>query len=123
MNVTYIELAGKKHPLCFSLAVSEKLDEAFGGLEKMQDELDSKSISRISKAVDVVLTALIDAGRVYMTACGEGETLPPRLNCRPVDLLDVRDQKVIATVLAAIKGDNAREVEAVTKNGEATQGL
>lgn len=123
MNVTYIELAGKKHPLCFSLAVSEKLDEAFGGLENMQDELDSKSISRISKAVDIVLAALIEAGRVYMTACGEGETLPPRLTCRPVDLLDVRDKTVIGTVLAAIKGDNAREVETVTKNGEATQGL
>ena len=123
MNVTYIELAGKRHPLCFSLAVSEKLDEAFGGLENMQDELDSKSVSRISKAVDIVLTALIEAGRIYMTACGEADALPPRLICRPVDLLDVRDQKVISTVLAAIKGDSSREVEAVSKNGGATQGL
>lgn len=121
MKVTYIELAGNRHPLCFSLAVSEKLDEAFGGLENMQEELDSRQISRISRAVDVVLTALMEAGRVYLTACGEEAALPPRLTCRPVDLLDVRDNSVIKTVMTAIKGDSGREVEIVTKNGGATQ--
>lgn len=123
MKVTYIELAGKKHPLCFSLAVSETLDEAFGGLENMQEELYSRNISRISKALDVVLTALMDAGRIYLTACGEGDKLPPRLTCRPADLLDVRDNSIVNIVLSAIMGDSAREVEAVTKNGGATQAL
>lgn len=121
MKITYIELAGKQHPLCFSLAVSEKLDEAFGGLENMQEELDSRNIARISKAIDVVLSALLDAGRIYLTACGEEDKLPPRLACRPADLLDVRDNSVIKTVMAAIQGDSAREVEVVTKNGGATQ--
>ena len=34
MKVSYIELLGKKYPLCFSLTAATEMEEAFGGLDK-----------------------------------------------------------------------------------------
>jgi hypothetical protein len=70
MKVTYIELLGERHPLCFSLAASEALDESFGGLDRMTQALSSGSLSQTAKAVDMVLQILMNVGR--------GGT-----NCRP----------------------------------------
>ena len=52
MKVTYIELLGERHPLCFSLAASEALDESFGGLDRMTQALSSGSLSQTAKAPD-----------------------------------------------------------------------
>lgn len=117
MRITYIELAGKKHPLCFSLAASEELDEYFGGLSNMQAELGCGDIGRIIRAADKVLQVLLRAGRVYVGACGE--ELPPELPCRPADLIDVTGD-AMGAIFAAIRNDTEREVEAATKNAEAT---
>lgn len=119
MKVTYIELLGERHPLCFSLAASEALDEAFGGLDKMTEALSGGSLSQIAKAADTVLQILMKAGRVY---CGaRGDTLPPPLTCRPADLLDVRDGSTVRLILAAISGDSEREVEAAPKKDGAAR--
>jgi len=91
MKVTYIELLGERHPLCFSLAASEALDESFGGLDRMTQALSSGSLSQTAKAVDTVLQILMKAGRVY---CGaRGDELPPPLPCRPADLLEPELEK------------------------------
>ena len=76
MKVTYIELLGERHPLCFSLAASEALDESFGGLDRMTQALSSGSLSQTAKAVDTVLQILMKAGRVYCGARG-GRTAAP----------------------------------------------
>lgn len=119
MKVHYIELLGKEHPLCFSMAAAEELDEHFGGLDKMADELMSGDIKRVAKATDVVLAAMLKAGRIYAGAMGE--ELPSPLPCKPSDLLDPREGRAITTVFAAIKGDAARKVR-TQGNAEATQG-
>ena len=119
MKVTYIELLGERHPLCFSLAASEALDEAFGGLDRMTQALSSGSLSQTAKAVDMVLQILMKAGRVY---CGaRGDELPPPLPCRPADLLDVRDGSTVGLILTAISGDSEREVEAASKKAGAAR--
>lgn len=120
MQITYIELLGEKHPLCFSLSAAEALDEEFGGLENLDKEISSKDVGRIAKATNSMLEILLKAGRIYVAACGE--ELPKELPCRPADVIDVREKHILADVLAAIKGDTKREVEADSKNTEATQG-
>lgn len=119
MKVHYIEFLGKKHPLCFSMAAAEELDEHFGGLDKMADELISDDIKRVAKATDKVLTEMMKAGRIYAKAMGMD--LPDQISCRPSDLLDPREGKAVVAVFAALRGDTARKVK-TEGNAEATQG-
>lgn len=121
MKVSYIELLGQKHPMCFSLAASERIDEEFGSLDAMMDELHSKEIRRIAKAADKVLQILMHAGRVYMSACGE--ELPPAIPCRPADLIAVSDKESLEAIFSTMKDDSTQEVAAESKNAGATQGL
>ena len=120
MKVSYIEFLGEKHPVCFSLSASEELSEKFGGLEKMQKNLTSGDIAKVSAAVDAVLTCLMKAGRIYVGAMG-GD-LPPELPCRPADLIDVTDKSAVESIFAAIQADTSREVETKGKNAKATPG-
>lgn len=121
MKTTYIELLGEKHPMCFSLAAAEEMSQRFGGMEKLEEEIGSGDIGRIAAATNALLEILMKAGRIYAEACGE--ELPKKLSCRPADLIDVRDKNVLAHAMSAIRGDSSREVETISKNMEATQGL
>lgn len=121
MKVSYIELLGEKHPMCFSLAASERIDEEFGSVDAMLDELHSKELRRIAKAADKVIQILMHAGRIYMSALGE--PLPPPIPCRPADLIAVTDQESIQAIFSTMKEDSAQEVVTEPKNAEATQGL
>ena len=120
MKVSYVEFLGQKHPICFSLAASEQLVEAFGSMEQFANELDGGDLAKTARAVDITFQILLKAGRVYASAIGE--ELPPELPCRPADLIDVRDKSAIAAIFAAIRSDTSRTVEVEPKNGEATPG-
>lgn len=118
MKTTYIELAGQRYPLRFTLAAEERLSEYFGGMENMAAAFSNGNEAKTIFALDKVLTILLDAGRAYADACGE--ELPPKLTCRPVELLDARDPGALRAVFGVIKGDTEREVEVEAKNGEDT---
>ena len=118
MKVTYVEFLGQKHPLCFSLAASEKILEEFGSLENMSLEITGKDVIRKVHALDRVLQILMKAGRIYVSACGDD--LPPELPCRPADLIDVRDPKAVEAIFSVMRTDTERTVETDTKNGEPT---
>lgn len=120
MKVTYVEFLGQKHPLCFSLAASEKILEEFGSMEAMSHAVTGQDVVRKVHAIDQVLQILMQAGRIYVSACGE--ELPPELPCRPADLIDVTDPKAVTAIFAAVRSDTERTVEAEAKNGEATSG-
>lgn len=111
MKVTYIELLGQKYPMCFSLTASEELDEYFGGLDKMNVALKNGTVGDIAKAANKILEVLMKAGRMYVTMSG-GE-VPPKLDCKPGDLIDVTDPKAIEAIFAVMKNDTEREVEAI----------
>lgn len=121
MKMSYIELAGKKHPLRLSLGASEKISDEFGSLDSMQKSLLNKDISQgdTIRIIDRVLTILMEAGRIYASACGD--ELPPELTCRPVDLIDASDPAAIQAIISAMKDDTDRTVETEVKNVEATQ--
>ena len=117
MKLSYVEFLGQKHPICFSLAASEELVEAFGSMEDFADALDGKDLAQTARAVDKTFQILLKAGRIYASAIGE--ELPPELPCRPADLIDVRDKDAISSIFEAVQADTKRTVETESKNGEA----
>ncbi len=118
MKVNYIKLLGRDYPLCFSLTASQELSDAFGGLDKMTKELTGKDMGKMVKAVNITLTALMKAGRIYCEAVGQ--ECPEPLPCSPCDVIDMTDPESIKAIFAAINGDSERTVE--TKNAKATRG-
>lgn len=121
MRVSTIELLGKKYPMCFSLTAAAELEKAFGSLEKMSTLVLSGGIVQQTEAVNLVLTILLKAGRVYASA--SGMEVPEPLPCAPADLIDVTDGAAVKAIFSAISNDTEREVETVPKNGGAAQGL
>lgn len=117
MRLKYIELKpGERHPLCFSLAATEAIVDEFGGLEAMTESITSENTLVKIKAVDKVIGILLDAGRKY---CAEmGIDMPPKIKCRPADLIDITDPSAVAAIFSTIENDTNREIEA--KNAEPT---
>lgn len=105
MKISYIELLGQKHPLCYSLSAHEEITEAFGDSEKMRGRINDGDL----KAVETLLEILMRAGRRYCTAVGE--ELPPEIKCRIADVIDMTDPESVRSVFAAISNGSAREVD------------
>jgi len=120
MKVSYIELLGRKYPLCFSLAASQKISDEFGGMDKMQEALGSGDIGKMAHAVDVVLSTLMDAGQIYCRMANM--ECPEPLSCRPADVIDLSDPEAIKTIFAAMAVGSERDVEVASKNVTPTQG-
>lgn len=120
MKVNYIELLGAKHPLCYSLSAMEELCDVFGSLDAMFEEITNDNIGKQVKALNTMLGVLMKAGRIYAEAIGE--ELPPKLKCKPSDLIDMRDPEAVKAILGVISDDSKREVEAQSKNVETKQG-
>lgn len=121
MRVSTIELLGKKYPMCFSLTAATEMDEAFGGLEKLSERMQSGTLAQQAAAINRALEILMKAGHIYATA--SGMEVPEPLPCAPADLIDVTDGAAVKAIFSAISSDTGREVETVPKNGEAAQGL
>ena len=119
MKVSYIELLGKKYPLCFSLTAATEMEEAFGGLDKLSERLTGGGIARQAVAVNTALEILLKAGRVYASA--SGMEVPEPLPCAPADLIDVTDGAAVKAIFSTVAGVTEREVETVPPNGEAAQ--
>lgn len=121
MRTGYIELAGEKHPLCFSLSAIEDVCEEFGSVESMRDALTSADVGANLHAIDSVLTILLKAGRNYARAMGQN--LPPELPCRPADVIDPSDTGVIQAIFDTITDGSKHDVDVKVKekNAEATQ--
>lgn len=110
MKLSYVQLGGEKHPVCFSLSAIESIEDEFGSLDTMRDGLAKGSV----KAINTVLEIMLEAGRAY--CLGMGMDCPPKLRCRPADLIDVTDTDVVKDIFAVISGDSERSVEVRSKN-------
>lgn len=110
MRLKYIELAGEKHPMCFSLSAVEQICDEFGSMDGMTNSLASDDVLAKLKATDRVLDIMLSAGRKYCEVMKID--LPAPLPCRPADLIDVTDPSAIQAIFETIKNDNEREVEA-----------
>ncbi len=121
MRVTYIELLGERHPLCFSLTAAEAMRGKFGSIGKTNEALTSSDPIESVGAIDYVLQAMLKAGRTYLSA--KGEELPPPVPCLPSEVLHAREKvNALSAIYAAIVNDSEREVEVELKNAPATPG-
>lgn len=120
MKISYINLLGKKYPLCFSLSASECISDEFGGFEQMKKSLADDDTGKLAKTVDTVLAILMDAGQKYCKIAGI--ECPEPLQCRPGDVIDISDPESVQAIFRAISTGNEREVEVASKNAEATTG-
>ena len=105
MKLSYIQLAGEKRPVCFSLSAIEEIMDEFGSLDKMKTELTGGNV----RAINRVLEIMLDAGAAYCK--GMGIDCPPKLQCRPGDLIGVGDTGVMTQIFEAIREDSERSVE------------
>lgn len=122
MKLGYIRLMDREYPLCFSYRAAQAVEEAFGSLEAMAEQVEHEKLSVSVPATDTMLGILMEAGRVYTEANG-GE-VPPPIKCRPSDLLPANNIRELRKAFACIVNDSEREVEVEEepgKNGEATQ--
>ena len=111
MELNYIEIAGVKRPVCFSMRAIGKIQKAFGGLNEMSEGV----INRDLGTINTVLEILLDAGQAYCE--GAGEECPPPLKCAPADLMGVKDtQAAVEKIFEVMQADSEREIEAHSKN-------
>ena len=110
MKISYVQLGREKRPVCFSLSAIEDIQDTFGSLGKMREELTAGNV----KAINSVLEIMLKAGRIYAEA--NGEDCPPPLKCRPGDLIGTDDIDIVSEIFAAIGDGTERKVEAKSKN-------
>lgn len=119
MRVNYIELAGKKYPLCFSMAATEAICEQFGSTDQMFEAIKSEDVLGRLRAFDSVLEILMDAGRKYCKLIGE--EVPEPLQGRPADVIDMSDPQALSAIFTAFGADAETKIETVSKNAAPTQ--
>ena len=117
-RIEYIELLGRKYPMCFTPAVTEELEEEFGSLNDIVGGLSNDG--KQMKALNTMVDALMAAGRRYAMLIGL--ECPEPLPCRAADVIDMTDPETIKELMQivsrTISAGSARQVE--TKNPEAT---
>ncbi len=118
MKLTYIELRGEQHPLCYNLYAIEEMCDEFGDLDAMSAKMNSKKKGEQISAIAKVLEILLDGGREY---CKEmGIEIPPRVN-NPAALIDATSPEAVRAIFTAIKNDKQTEIEVASKNAVAAQ--
>ena len=110
MKISYVQLGGEKRPVCFSLSAIEDIEDEFGSLNKMREQLSAGKV----KAINKVLEIMLNAGRIYAETIGE--ECPPPLKCKPSDLIGTDDINIVSEIFAAIGDGTERKVEAKSKN-------
>lgn len=120
MKITYIELKGNQHPLCYNLYAIEEICDEFGSPEDMADKMNSGNRSEQLRTITKVLKILMDGGRAY---CKEmGIELPEKIE-NPAALIDATSPEAVQAIFSAIKRDKETEIEVISKNVEAAQGV
>ena len=117
MKLSYIELRGEQHPLCYNLYAVEEICDAFGSLDEMRTAIESEDKGQQVSAIGKLLRCLLDGGRAY---CDEMEIALPRAVKNPAALIDVTDPDTVRAIFSTINSDKKTEIEAISKNVEAT---
>lgn len=111
MRVTYINLLGEEHPLCFSFSAIEEITDKFGGMSEMQEVLFSDDLGKQMKAVGQLLAILLKAGRRHAKLVGL--PLPKEIEGDITDLLGVSEVATALTkVVETTSNDSSQEIDA-----------
>lgn len=123
-----IEIFGKKFPMKYTISTQSEIAKRFGGLEKMQQIMDSRGAAEALEDLTFMVAAMIRGAerheRVKRKAMGEEPE--EQMTFTPEELADALELKDMASVKEAIM-DTMREGQQVTvevepnrKNAEAT---
>lgn len=127
-RVTYIELAGEKYPLVFSLGAAKKITEKYGEIDKIDEVLSLEHLdSETLGAISGILEILIRQGCEYKNRF-EGH-LPPEMGAHTEDgkyvpltqeeielCIGLYDGKAIDAIAGAINASSKQELQVETKN-------
>lgn len=106
--------------MALSMSAIERIEEEFGGIEKMSEALvynESLGFSSLIQSMERAFEIVLEAGRV-LAVC-QGGDVPEKLPARIADFMGIAEaQQLIGEVIQA---GSAREVEAEpSKKGGAT---
>lgn len=128
MKINYIDIAGTKYPMSFSLAAAKAFKNKFGSLKGMFDAMnEADDIFDQLDAIIYVLATLIMQGCEYMNlfckniphedgTCFDGERYVPM----PIELIEVavginNMGDVSNAIIEAINGSSKNEIEVETE--------
>lgn len=132
-RITYIELAGKKYPLSFSLGAAKAIAAKYGDLGKLDEaitieKLDEETIDIISYTI----AALMKQGAAYKNQFEID--LPPEpgahiedgryiaLSQEEIEMcIGIKSEKMITAIMDAIDASSDKELEADSKNEKASK--
>lgn len=129
---TFIELAGKKYPLIFSLAASKAISAKYGGIAKIGEMLNTGNLGvKEIETISFVITVLISQGCAYKNMF-EAD-LPPEPGARHdgEKYISLSQEEVeicigiseagmiIEKITECINKSSETEIEAETKNTKA----
>ena len=126
-RISYIDIAGKKCPMNFSLGAVTEVSQRYGGLEEMQaafSGIDKKPMHEALADLLWILSVLLKYGAKYakLTENGDGKAYSAE---DLAVLFGVEDAGTLSQALTAAMNLGATttlEVEDEPKNGEATLG-
>lgn len=133
-RITFVEIAGKKYPLSFSLGASKAMAAKFGSLDKMSDYIsasDGTVTADTLDAISYILAVLIAQGVAYKNTFEKD--LPPEAGARYEDgkyiklsqeeievAVDIGNAgELMSAINQSMASSGEREIEAETKNVEA----
>lgn len=113
-RTTYIDLHGKRYPLCLTVAANEKINDAFGGLKGMSEAMKQDSSKALGLYSDL-LHILMEGGENRQKALAwlSGETAA----CDPVPPKDILMSLLCIADISAYK---AKIMEAIALSSRAT---
>lgn len=126
-RISYIDIAGKKCPMNFSLGAVTEVSQRYGGLEEMQaafSGIDKKPMHEALADLLWILSVLLKYGAKYAELTGTGDGQAYSAEDLAV-LFGVEDAGTLSQALTAAMSLGAAvtlEVEDEPKNGEATPG-
>ncbi len=119
MRTVSVEIGGEKRVLCYSLRVIKAIEEAFGG----ETEMRAKLTAGTGQSVDTIcwlMNQLMVSGKRYADkaglTCPEPMSADDMLDC--YDLSDLYAMQ--KTIQDALSAGMRQDVEATSKNAEAT---
>lgn len=119
MRTVSVEIGGEKRVLCYSLRVIKAIEEAFGG----ETEMRAKLTAGTGQSVDTIcwlMNQLMESGKRYADKaglpCPEPMSADDMLDC--YDLSDLYAMQ--KTIQDALSAGMRQDVEATSKNAEAT---
>lgn len=127
---SYIELYGKKYPLCLTVAAQERANAEFGGVKQMLKDMqgtDDQILSSTIKLTHLLMCGGRDRAKALAWMSGEKSDTPTVPDCELMrELMTMKDiADCQQKVFEAIRASNSRTVEAEPvkeKNVNTTQG-